>query len=319
MYRNTPLLEQRIGRQDVLLKLECDQPTGSFKLRGMSRLCEHAARTGANAVVSSSGGNAGLAAAYAARSLKLACRVVVPETTPKLTVRRLEALGASVQQQGADWNAADQVARDLCGSTGAFYVHPFDHPELWRGHATVIEECASAFSELGGAPDAVVVAVGGGGLLCGVLSGMHAASWAQVPLVAVETHGAASLHAAIAAGRPAELPAIETIAITMGARQVSDRAYQWTQEHPVQSVLVSDRQALAGCRRFADDHRRLVEPACGAALSAVYDGLVDARRPLVIVCGGAGVNLEMLEGWSAKLAETATDSSAAAAPPAASG
>ncbi len=303
MYRNTPLLEQRIGRQDVLLKLECDQPTGSFKLRGMSRLCEHAARGGASSVVSSSGGNAGLAAAFAARSLKLLCRVVVPETTPLLTVRRLEALGAEVLQQGADWNGADRVAREICRDSGAFYVHPFDHPELWRGHASLIEECAAELVEPAQAPDAVVVAVGGGGLLCGVLSGMHAVGWAHVPLVAVETRGAASLHAAMAAGKPTELPAIETIAITMGARQVAERAFQWTKEHPVQSVLLTDRQALSGCRRFADDHRRLVEPACGAALSAVYEGLVEARRPLVVVCGGAGVNLEMLERWTAQLAE----------------
>lgn len=294
MHFNTPLLRQTIDGRSVWLKLECDQPTGSFKIRGMSRLCRHARETGASAVVSSSGGNAGLAVAYAAARLELECHVIVPETTPGLTVHRLELLGARVRQQGADWNGADKVARELCAEINGFYAHPFDHPEIWAGHASVIEECAAA----GARPDAVVLAVGGGGLMSGVLTGMHNAGWNNVPMIAVETHGTASLRAAMDADRPVALDAIRSIAITLGARLVADRAFEWTRQHSVHSVLVSDAQALAGCLRFAEDHRRLVEPACGAPLSVVYEGLVDASEPLVIVCGGAGVTLEMLESWS---------------------
>jgi L-serine/L-threonine ammonia-lyase len=93
-----------------------------------------------------------------------------------------------------------------------------------------------------------------------------------------------------------------SIATSLGARQVADEAFAWTRRHELHSWLVSDAAAVAACRRFADDHRILVEPACGAALAAVYDGaepLARAQRVLVIVCGGAGVSLARLEEWQA--------------------
>jgi L-serine/L-threonine ammonia-lyase len=138
----------------------------------------------------------------------------------------------------------------------------------------------------------VVVAVGGGGLLCGVLSGMHAVGWSDVPVLAVETAGAASLAAAMAAGEVVRARRITSLATTLGARAVAEEALAWTRRHPVRSVVVSaTARRCQACLRFADDHRVLVEPACGAGLSVMYD-----RAPLramvgpvlVIVCGGAG-------------------------------
>ncbi len=297
MYLETPLVRHPGGRLprdgEVWLKMECDQPVGSFKIRGIGRLCRLAAEDGVRTVVGSSGGNAGLALAYAARELGLACRVVVPEITGELMRGRLRALGAEVIVEGAAWDQADALARKLADGDDARYLPPFDHPEIWRGHAPLIHECAAA----GPRPDAVVVAVGGGGLMCGVLSGMHQVGWDQVPLYAVETDGTASLRAAIEAGGPVTLARIDSIAITLGALRVADEAYRWTRRHPVTSVVVSDRDAVAACVRFADETRRLVEPACGAALAAVYDGHVPAARILVVVCGGAAVTLQLLDRW----------------------
>lgn len=99
-------------------------------------------------------------------------------------------------------------------------------------------------------PDVVALAVGGGGLLCGVLQGLHARGWDDVPVVAAETDGAASLAAAIAAGRPVMLPAITSIATSLGARQVSARAFAWTREHAVHSAVVSDAEAVRACLFF---------------------------------------------------------------------
>ncbi|MEM9531001.1 MAG: pyridoxal-phosphate dependent enzyme [Pseudomonadota bacterium] len=297
MHFNTPLITERFGDIETHLKMECDQPTGSFKIRGIGRLCRFAREQGAAAVVSSSGGNAGLAAAYAARELGMSCSVIVPETTPQLTVDRLGALGAQVRQEGRDWDAADALARQVVEQEQAFYVHPFDHPEIWAGHATLIHEAADLMEP----PDAVVVAVGGGGLLSGLAAGMADVGWGEVPLVAVETEGAASLNAAVAADALVDLDTIDTIAITMGARRVASQALTWTRRRPVQTVTVSDAQALAGSVRFANDQRRLVEPACGAALAVVYEALIPVRRPLVVVCGGAGVTLDLLRSWGEQL------------------
>lgn len=237
-----------------------------------------------------------MAAAYAARGLKLAIRVVVPETTSSFVRGRLEALGAEVEVHGSAWDEADRRARELSEAADTAYVPPFDHPDIWAGHATVIHECAEHMD----APDEVVVAVGGGGLLTGVLTGMYAVGWTDVPVVAVETEGAASLAAAVAAGKLVELPAIESIATTLGARCVAAAALDWTRRHAVIPVQVSDAAAVAACLAFADAQRALVEPACGAALAADRARRRPGRSALVIVCGGGGVNLAQLDAWRRK-------------------
>jgi L-serine/L-threonine ammonia-lyase len=126
-----------------------------------------------------------------------------------------------------------------------------------------------------------------------------------VPVLAVETEGAASLAAAVQAGRLVTLDAIRSIAVTLGARRVAPEALAWTGRHPLTAWQVSDREAVDACQRFLDDHRVLVEPACGAALAAVYNRAepLAGRAPvLVIVCGGAGVTRALLQAWDEKLA-----------------
>ena len=148
------------------------------------------------------------------------------------------------------------------------------------------------------------MAVGGGGLFCGLVQGLHRVGWTDIPVLAVETKGTASLAASISAGRLVTLKKIDSIAVTLGARTVASEALSWTDRHRVTPWTVSDRAALDACFRFADDHRILVEPACGAALSTIYDKadpLIGKNPVLVIVCGGAGVSLPLLREWDKKV------------------
>jgi L-serine/L-threonine ammonia-lyase len=286
---------------DVWIKLESLQPTGSFKLRGVGRACEEARAGGATRFVSSSGGNAGLAVAWAGRVLGVPVRIVVPSTTSQRMIGKMRDEGAQVQVHGNAWDDAHEEALRLVAAEGGFYVHPFDSPAVWAGNATLMAE---AVEQGVPKPGAVVVSMGGGGLLCGVLEGMHAAGWTDVPVVAVETRGAASFHAAMQAGEPVDIGRIDSIAVTLGARRVCERALRWTREHPVASWLCSDRQAVDACVRFADDHRIVVEPACGAALAAVYErspALAGASSLFVVGCGGAGVTPADLLRWDATL------------------
>jgi L-serine/L-threonine ammonia-lyase len=118
-----------------------------------------------------------------------------------------------------------------------------------------------------------------------------------VPVLAAETHGADSLAQSVAAGQRITLPAITSVATSLGARQVCAQAFEWTVRHAVHPVVVTDAQALAACRQFLDDQRLLVEPACGAALAsldAVPAQLHAAQRVLVVVCGGVTASAESI-------------------------
>jgi L-serine/L-threonine ammonia-lyase len=300
----TPLIASaplsRAAGRSVWLKLEALQPPGSFKIRGIGAACEHYAHQGAKRFVSSSGGNAGLAVAYAGRHLAIPVTVVVPQTTSERAKQLLQLEGAELIVHGASWQEANALAQSMLTTSDAF-LHPFDNPLLWTGHATMIDEVAAT----GNKPDAVLLAVGGGGLLAGVMEGLARNGWADVPVLAVETHGAASLHAAMQAGKPTALDAVTSIATSLGARQVCAKAFELSQGGKVHSLLVSDPQAVDACSRFLDDHRLLVEPACGAALAVAYampEALVPFNKVLIIVCGGATASADNLRQWTAQLA-----------------
>nr|XP_012788767.1 unnamed protein product [Sorex araneus] len=273
----TPLLESWVLSQvlgtTVYLKCENVQPAGSFKIRGIGHYCQEMAKKGCRHLVCSSGGNAGIAAAYSARKLGLPATIVLPEGSSPQVVKRLHAEGAEVQLAGKVWDDANVHARELAEQDGWVDVPPFDHPLIWEGHASLVQELKA---DLGSPPGALVLAVGGGGLLAGVAAGLEQVGWQDVPVVAVETRGADSFHAALRAGKLVTLPDIT--------------------------------------RYAPDDERMLVEPACGAALAAVYSGVLgrlqaEGRLPsplasvVVIVCGGNSIDSRELQALKARLGQ----------------
>ncbi|WP_175650339.1 pyridoxal-phosphate dependent enzyme [Pseudomonas sp. Marseille-P9899] len=303
LHLNTPLLESRplslASGHEVWLKLDALQPAGSFKLRGVGQACEHHAKQGKRRFISSSGGNAGIAVAYAGRCLGLPVTVVVPESTTERARQLIRQEEAEVIVHGKVWHEANELALSLVGEDDAF-IHPFDDPLLWSGHASLVDEVvASGFK-----PDAVVLSVGGGGLLSGVCEGLERNGWEDVPVFAVETLGAASLAAAMTQKTWAALDSIDSIATTLGAKQVCRQAFELSQRRPIISHVVSDGEALDACERFLLDHRVLVEPACGAALALAYapsEALRAYHRVLVVVCGGVTATIDQIREWRAQV------------------
>ncbi|NTU64082.1 MAG: pyridoxal-phosphate dependent enzyme [Chloroflexi bacterium] len=293
---HSPALSAAAGTT-VLLKMEAFQPSGSFKARGMGAACLAAKKAGATRIVCASGGNAGYAVAYAGQQLQLDVSIVVPQTTPLRTKELIHSAGANLIVHAASWDDAYAHAVMLAQQTSAMNIHPFDDPQVWQGHASLVHEIAGA----GIKPGAIVLSVGGGGLLCGVAMGLHSVGWSDVPIVAVETEGAASFAQSLQADRLITLDRITSIATTLGARTVAQQALDWTRRHPIVPWVISDRAAVDACLRFADDHRVLVEPACGAALAAGYlrsPALIDRDPMVIIVCGGVGVTRELLQKWN---------------------
>jgi len=322
---NSPLIESREIPKHitqpcrVLLKMDSLQPSGSFKIRGVGNICIKAVKEkGCNRLVTSSGGNAGLAVAYSGRELGVPVTVVVPETVSPFMRKKIQDLGAEVQIFGRAWDDANSVALQLATDPKTGYIHPFDDPAIWDGHATIIREISDHYkthseeSIFKKKPDAVVTVVGGGGLLCGLLQGMHEIGWQDVPVIAAETDGAQSYYAAIKQDKLVTLPAITSIATTLGAKRVCEEAFQWSKKHRIVPVVVTDKMAVDACLKFADEHRTLVEPSCGAGLALLYENVPELQRLLegkenpvilVVVCGGSAVSLEMLANWKTKFFE----------------
>ena len=304
LHIETPLIESvplsaRV-QGNVWLKMEALQPPGSFKLRGIGYACQEYLREGAKRFITSSSGNAGVAVAYAGRKLGVPVTVVVPETTSQKALAVLHQEEAQVKIHGRIWQEAHTYAVQLSEESNAVYLHPFDDPLIWTGHATLIDEVRQS----GMVPDVVVLSVGGGGLLCGVIEGLRRNDMAHVPILAVETEGADALAASLRAGQHVELEDIKSIATSLGAKKVASAAYEWCYRHEVASHVVSDLEAVTACLRFSQDHRLLVEPACGASLAALYEGadfLSGKQNILAIVCGGVGVTISQLEQWERAL------------------
>ncbi|TVY48984.1 L-serine dehydratase [Lachnellula cervina] len=334
LYVRTPLTPSptlsQIAGCNIFLKLENFQPSGSFKYRGISHLMQHSLRhspspantnTNTNThFYCSSGGNAGIACAKAAKSMDLPATVVVPTTTSEFLVSKVRELGAEVYQIGGNWTEADAFLKTdlLANDPNGFYVPPFDNPVIWQGASSMFEEVYEQMGDEGF--DGVVCSVGGGSLLTGIQTAIqrHPES-ARPRVLAVETKGADSLNASLREGRHVTLPRITSIATSLGIVRVAERAYELAQEDNVSSIVLSDAEAAMGSVRFADDEDLLVEVSCGAALAAVYNG--DLRRTLgagmddekwgemrvvVAVCGGSDVSETLFKEYREKYSAEAT-------------
>ncbi|XP_036454113.1 L-serine dehydratase/L-threonine deaminase-like [Colossoma macropomum] len=313
----TPLRESvplsNVAGTSVHLKLDSCQPTGSFKIRGIGHLCKTWADTGCTRFVCCSGGNAGMATAYSARKLGVPATIVVPSVTLSGTVQKLNDEGADVIIHGKSLNESIEYGKQLVSdNSGWVFISPFDDPLIWEGHTSLVKELESQLDEK---PGVVVLSVGGGGLLNGVIEGLHRAEWEDVPIIAMETVGAHSLNEAMKVGELVTLPDITSVATTLGLKQVSSQTMKLVGEHTVYSELVTDQEAVWALERFIDDEKILVEPACGAALGAIYCNIISRLQKerklaqklgpvVVVVCGGNNISIEELKRLKKQLGMT---------------
>lgn len=303
MNQKTPCIKSNklseLNNCNIWLKMESSQPTGSFKQRSIGNACLQYAKKGAKKFISSSGGNAGISVAYMGNKLSIPVTVFVPETTSSQAINLMQQENAEVIVHGKSWVEANDLALTHVNSE-AVYIHPFDDQYLWDGVAHIIDEVISD----GVRPDAVILSVGGGSLLSGISQGLIEKSL-NIPIYAVETDGTASLNTSIRTGQHAKLEEVTGIATTLAAKQVCENAFKVSQAEQIISLTVTDKEALLACFNFLDDHRTLVEPACGATLSTLYNKKLSFSRTdniLVIVCGGATVTLDQLIKYSNDLA-----------------
>lgn len=317
LYARTPLVESAALAEALgvdakcYLKMDAFQPSGSFKDRGMALLCSTLADRGVSRFICSSGGNAGHSAAYMGRRVGAQVEVIVPSTTKPIMLEKIRRQGAVVSVVGDNWNEADAHARQLVedAAGSAAYIPPYEDELLWRGHSSIVDEIL----EDGVSPDAIFLSVGGGGLLNGVLEGVQRNDLdgeGGTAVFACETKGADSFAATWSAGEVTSLDAITSIATSLGALAVSPSALERGLRHrdsgaELSSVVVSDEDAVSACEFLADEHRVLVEPACGAALAGARalprEALEAMDSIVVVVCGGSAVTMDLLRSFRANL------------------
>lgn len=237
-------------------------------------------------------------------------------------IAKLRTLGADVHIHGAHWSEADEYMRDvlMAKDNDAVYVPPFDHEHVWEGHGSMVGELETQMQEYGGY-DAIVCSVGGGGLFAGIMGALESHGRLQggkrgVKVLAMETDGANSLNYSLQRKALSRMPAITSIATSLGATQVAPKAYEWAQRPEVTSCVFSDAEAAMACVNFADDERILVEPACGVSIAPAYnDTLGSLLYPeldeeefkklniVIVVCGGSKATLQILDDYKKKYGE----------------
>lgn len=273
--RVTPVLTTAIDGRPVTLKLEHLQVTGSFKFRGA--LNGVLTRRGGGPVVAASGGNHGLGVAVAARLQGVPAVVYLPRPTPEAKIRRIAAQGARVVLHGKQYAEAEAAARAWAATAGGSYLHAYDDRAVIAGQGTVGLEIAGQVPGC----DSVAAAVGGGGLV----AGLTVSAGADRTVVAVEPERCNSLHAAFAAGGPAEAPVDSVAASALGAARVGDLPFGLLSAGRVRLALASEREILDARDRLWEEMRLAVEPAAAVPFAAWLAGRVPGRHPCLVLCG----------------------------------
>jgi threonine dehydratase len=293
--RRTPVIQVDLGELDAsaaalpvgTLKLEQLQCAGSFKARGAftNLLLRDVPPAG---VVAASGGNHGVAVAYAARRRGIPAKIFVPTVSAPAKIERIRQLGADLVVTGERYADALAAAQEWVQRSGAISVHAYDQHETILGQGTVGLELAEQASDL----NTVLVPVGGGGLIAGI------ASWfaGDVRVVGVEPDGAPTLSYARAAGLPVDAPAGSVAADALAPRRVGDLVFPITQSHVDDVVLVDDSAILAAQQALWQTFRIAAEPAASVGVAALLSGACKpaSGEHVAVVISGANMSPSQL-------------------------
>jgi threonine dehydratase len=283
--RRTPVIELQgsdlgVDCATVTLKLELLQHSGSFKARGafVNLLSRDVPASG---VVAASGGNHGAAVAYAAMRLGRPAKIFVPTISSAAKVQRIRGYGADLVVTGDRYSDALAAAEEWMGTSGALAVHAYDQIETLLGQGTLALEFAEQAPHL----DAVLVAVGGGGLIGGI------AAWyaGATHVVGVEPEGAPTLTRALAAGEPVDAPAGSVAADSLAPKRIGATVFPIAQRYVSDVLLVSDDDILTAQRTLWDVLRVVAEPGGATALAGLLSGRYRCGRGArvgVVVSGG---------------------------------
>lgn len=280
---DTPLIRAGLGGGSVVMKLECFQHTGTFKARGaLSNARAIPDDRRAAGITAASAGNHAIAAAWAARNAGMSAKVVMQENANPFRVARAKAEGAEVvlKAPGAEtFGEAERLSRE----EGRTFIHPFDGVNTVLGTSGVGLELIEQVDDL----DAVIVSVGGGGLISGVAAAVKLIN-PLCQVLGVEPEGAAAMSKSLSLGKASSIEKLETIADSLAPPMALPFGHALCAAYVDDMVTVSDDAICAGMVVFQQDAKLAVEPAAGAAMAGMLGPLrarLQGKRVGVVVCG----------------------------------
>jgi threonine dehydratase len=291
--RRTPLeysrwISSELGRE-VFLKLECFQVTGSFKLRGaMARLSSLTDDERARGVLTVSAGNHGLAIAHCSEVLDLDTTIVVPESASRAKVAGIRRYAVTLIERGATYDDAERAARNMERESGATFVSPYNDREVIAGQGTVGLEILEESS----VTDAVVVPVGGGGLLAGVAIAVKALK-PNVKVYGAEPLTSPTMTAALEAGGIVEIEEQETIADgCAGNVEPGSITFPIIQRLVDGIILVSEESIRTAMARVAREDHLMIEGSAAVSIAALSDDVFE-KRSVAAIISGRNISLEV--------------------------
>lgn len=270
---------------DVTFKKEFLLPTGSFKERGglnALKLLDREAR--ARGVIAASAGNHALALAYHGKRLGVPVTVVMPIFAPITKVQNCRDLGANVFLEGEHIGAAREAANKIAAEKGLRYINGFDDPHIIAGAGTMGMEIVDQVPEL----EAIVVPVGGGGLIAGVALAIKTLK-PEVLIIGAEPENVPSMHAALEAGRPVAVPSQPTLADGLLVPRVGTNAFALARQHVDKVVLVKEKYIALAMLRLLELEKCVVEGGGAIGVAALLQGLLPELKGKSVVlplCGG---------------------------------
>jgi threonine dehydratase len=295
--RRTPLLAAAPIKEwpeiagGLRLKLETLQVTGSFKARGaINAVFALPPRRPRRGIVTASGGNHGLAVAYAGWATEVPATIFLPCSAAAEKIAKLDAWGARVVIAGEVWDDSNRAALQHAEAEGLTYIHPFADPEVIAGQGTIALEILEEAPEL----DTLLVAIGGGGLISGVAIAAKALK-PSIRIVGVEPVGAPTLHDSLAGGRLVELTHLDTAAVTLAPRRSEPLNFGIVRQTVEAIVLVEDTEMRAAARWLWREIGVAAELSGAAAVAALLSGryrVTAGEQVCAIVCGAGTDGLQ---------------------------
>jgi threonine dehydratase len=281
--RSIPLSE--MTGMTIFSKLDNAQRTGSFKERGArNALAQLPPDQQQRGVIAASAGNHAQALAYQGKLLGIPATVVMPKYAPLIKIGNCQKLGATVVLHGKDFTEAKEKAHEIASERGLAYIDGYDDPKIIAGQGTMGLEIIEQVPDL----DAVVIPVGGGGLLAGVALAVKSLR-PQAKVIAVEAENVASFSAAQREGKPTRIQMQPTLADGLAIAQVGQNAFETAAPLVDRTVIVTEEQIALSILRIVELEKGVVEGAGATPLAACLSGQLDdlkGKRVVLLLCGG---------------------------------